>query len=73
MNLLLLAFIVSIQLIFQFFFFENYYVYQKEKQITEEVQKFSNFLNDQLKQGSVESRVIMNYIQNVNIETGIDL
>lgn len=73
MNLLLLAFIASIQLIFQFFFFENYYIYQKEKQITEEVQKFSNFLNDQLKQGSVESRVIMDYIQNVNIETGIDL
>ncbi len=73
MNLLLLAFIVSIQLIFQFFFFEKYYIYQKKQQITEEVQKFSNFLNDELKQGSIERRVIMDYIQKVNVETGIDL
>lgn len=73
MNLLLLAFIVSIQLVFQFFFFENYYVHQKEQQITEEVQNFSDFLSKKLKQGKLENRVIMDYIKQVNMETGIDL
>lgn len=68
MNLIILICIVASQMLFQLLYFENYYLKEKNKAIGKEIEKFSEFLN--LESDKVS---IMDYINEVNKETGITL
>lgn len=73
MNLLILVFIVIVQLLFQSVFFEKYYKFKKEKQVKSEVTEFKDYLNKEFSKGSENYKNVMEYIQNVNKKTGINL
>lgn len=68
MNLIILICIVVSQMLFQLLYFENYYLKEKNKAISKEIEKFSEFIN-------VENDKVkfMEYINEVNKETGITL
>lgn len=68
MNLLILICIVVSQLFFQAVYFEKYYLNQKSKDLQIELKKFSSFLDKE-----DDKFKIMEYIKNVNSQSGINL
>lgn len=68
MNLIILICIVVSQMLFQLLYFENYYLKQKNKAISKEIEKFSEVINTENDKAN-----IMEYINKVSKETGITL
>lgn len=68
MNLIILICIVVSQMLFQLLYFESYYLKEKNKAISKEIVKFSEFLNEEN-----DKVKVMEYIDEVNKETGITL
>ncbi|MGL4774225.1 MAG: sensor histidine kinase [Clostridium sp.] len=73
MNLLILAFIVFVQLVFQSLFFEKYYMFKKERQIKSEISEFSDYLKKEVSLDGLNYKNVMDYIKKIKKETGIDL
>lgn len=73
MNLLILGFLVLVQLIFQALFFEKYYILKKEKQVKSEIESFRDYLNKEITLGAATPKKVMEYIQEIKKDTGIEL